>query len=116
VTFDTSTLGGFYDYYSTPYLIWANDAAKETLGQEFTGHGGDFSPCFLMAELFDQCGWEGPGFMQLQRAVRDVTPLLHQQGLYLVDGQLSDALSGEDKSVVDAYRWAEYYREKRGAE
>ena len=55
-TFDLSTLDGFYDYYATPYVIWANSAAKETLGRDFVGDGGDFSPCFLMTELFDQCG------------------------------------------------------------
>lgn len=59
-SFDTTTLEGFYQYYSTPYLIWANSAAKETLGQDFRGEGGDFSPCFLMPELFEQCGWTGP--------------------------------------------------------
>ena len=29
LTFDLGTLQGFYDYYATPYLIWANAAAKE---------------------------------------------------------------------------------------
>ena len=111
VGFDISTLEGFYNYYATPYVIWANSAAKETLGRDFTGEGGDFSPCFLMAELFDQCGWEGPGFMALQRQVREVTPMLHERGLYLVDGALTDTLSGEDQEIVDAYKWAEYYRE-----
>jgi len=113
VTFDISTPTGFYDYYATPYLIWANSAARETLGNDFTGDGGDFSPCFLMAKLFDLCGWEGPGFMQLQRQVRQVTPMLHQRGLYLVNGQFTDTLAPEEREVVDAYRWAEYYREQR---
>jgi len=112
VSFDVSTTEGFYNYYSTPYLIWANPAAKAALGSDFVGDGQDISPCFLMAELFDACGWEGSGFMQLQRYVRDVTPLLHVQGLYWQDG-LTDTLSTYDTEVVDAYRWAEYYRENR---
>ena len=84
---------------------------KETLERDFVGYGGDFSPCFLMAEVFDACGWEGSGFMQLQRRIRDITPLLHVQGLYLDDGQLTDTLSTIDQETVDTYRWAEYYRE-----
>ena len=60
LTFDLGTLQGFYDYYATPYLIWANSAAKEVLGSDFTGEGGDFSPCFLMPKVFDLCGWTGP--------------------------------------------------------
>ena len=113
VSFDMSGAEGFYNYYSTPYLIWANPAAKAVLGSDFVGDGGDFSPCFLMAELFDRCGWEGSGFLRLQRHVRDVTPLLHTQGLYWQDG-LTDTLSTEDREIVDAYRWAEYYRENQG--
>ena len=111
VSFEMNALEGFENYYGTPYLIWANSAAKDTLGRDFTGDGGDFSPCFLMAEVFDVCGWEGSGFMQLQRAVREITPLLHVQGLYLPDGQLTDTLSTTQQEAVDAYRWAEYYRE-----
>ena len=65
IDFDTSTLAGFRNYYATPYLIWANRASKEVLGADFTGDGGDFSPCFLMTRLFDACGWAGPGYMQL---------------------------------------------------
>ena len=60
LTFDLGTLQGFYDYYATPYLIWANSAAKEVLDSDFTGEGGDFSPCFLMPKVFDLCGWTGP--------------------------------------------------------
>ena len=48
VSLDLSTQEGFYNYFSTPYLIYANKAAKAALGQDFTGEGGDISPCFLM--------------------------------------------------------------------
>lgn len=110
--FDLSTVEGFYDYYSTPYVIWANSAAKKTLGNDFTQDGGDFSPCFLMQELFDQCGWEGPGFMQLARQVREVTPLVHEQGIYWVDGMPSGQVSEENQPFLRAYQSAEYYREQ----
>ena len=43
-SFDTTTLEGFYQYYSTPYLIWANSAAKETLGRDFQGEGRRLLP------------------------------------------------------------------------
>jgi len=110
---DLETLTGFSNYYSTPYLIWANSAAKAVLGADFVGDGGDFSPCFLMAELFDRCGWGGPGFMQLQRDMRAVTPLLHERELYLEGGVLTDTLSPEAGEMYQRYRIAEYYRETR---
>ena len=114
IDFDVSTLDGFYDYYSTPYLIWANSAAKAVLGSDFTGDGGDFSPCFLMTRLFDQCGWEGPGFMQLSRQLRTLSPLVHTQGLFLQQGQLVDGLSQEDLAWYQSFLWAQYYREQKG--
>ena len=113
VTFDLSTTEGFYDYYSTPYLIWANSAAKEVLDNDFVGDGGDFSPAFLMTELFDQCGWEGPAFMQLSRLMREITPMVHGQDLYLVDGAVTDTLEAEDSSFLQAFLGAQYYRENR---
>ena len=113
MTFDLSTTEGFYDYYSTPYLIWANSAAKEVLGNDFVGDGGDFSPAFLMTELFDQCGWEGPGFMQLSRQMREVTPLVHSQDLYWVDGAVTDTLEPEDSNFLQAFLGAQYYRENK---
>ena len=114
LTFDLSTLQGFYDYYATPYLIWANSAAKEVLGSDFTGSGGDFSPCFLMPKVFDLCGWTGPGFMQLARQVREITPLVHERDLYLSSGQITDALPQGQQDFVDRFLWAEYWRENNG--
>lgn len=109
--FDLSTLTGFENYYSTPYLIWANSPAKELLGSDFIGAGGDFSPCFLMAKLFDQCGWEGPGFMQLSRQIREVSPLLHVRDLFLREGQLTDQLPDQENQAYLEYLWVQYYRE-----
>ena len=109
--FDVSTVQGFYDYYSTPYLIWANSAARETLGSDFVGDGGDFSPCFLMTELFDQCGWEGPAFLQLSRRLRDITPLVHVQDLYWQGDTLTDQLSQADADFLTDFLGAQYYRE-----
>ena len=64
VNLDTATEEGFYNYYSTRYLIWANDAAKEALGEDFVGEGPDVSSCFLMNLLFDLCGWQGNAWAQ----------------------------------------------------
>lgn len=109
--FDISTAEGFYNYYSTPYLIWANSAAKEVMDRDFVGEGGDFSPCFLMTEVFDQCGWEGPGFMQLARQLRDITPLVHERGLYWKDGGLTDTLPQEESDFLKTFLGVQYYRE-----
>ena len=112
--FSLTSLESFYEYYSTPYLIWANSAAKEVLNNDFEGDGGDFSPCFLMQELFDQCGWTGPSYLQFTREVRQATPLVHQQGLYLTQyGQLTDTLDEEQEEVVRDLYFTQYYRQHK---
>ena len=111
VDLDVSTLEGFYNYYATPYVIYANQAARDLLGNDFAEDGGDFSPCFLMARLFDECGWEGPGLMQLQREMREVSPLMSSNGWRLIDGQLTSELTGAAEDENERYLRAQYYIE-----
>ena len=112
IDLDTGTLDGFYNYYATPYAIYANSAAKRALGADFTGDGGDFSPCYLMQRVFDEYGWEGSAFMQLQREMYDVTPLLHTRGWFLKDGALTGSLSEDEFALYHRYLYAQYYREQ----
>ena len=112
VNLDVSTQDGFYNYFSTPYLIYANKAAKQTLGQDFRGDGGDISPCFLMDKLFFECGWTGDGFMQLQRETRAVTPLMHEDGYRMVDGSITLDVPPDVAEVCRRYLCAQYYREQ----
>lgn len=111
VDLDVSTQEGFYNYYATPYVIFANSAAKEVLGGDFTGDGGDFSPCFLMAKVFDECGWAGSGFMQLQREMRAASPLMSESGWRMSDGQIVASLEGAAEDENDRYLRAQYYIE-----
>ena len=111
INMDVSTLDGFYNYYATPYVIYANEAARELLGNDFAEPGGDFSPCFLMAKVFDECGWEGPGLMQLQREMREVSPLMSSNGWRMQNGQLTMELDGTAEDENGRYLRAQYYIE-----
>lgn len=103
---------GFYNTFATPYFIWANSAAKEVLGNDFVGDGGDFSPCFLLTRVFDECGWDGPGFMQFGREMRAVTPVLSQRGLFLQNGEVCAELSEEDSAIFQNYLSVQYWRKE----
>ena len=101
----------FYNYWSTPYLIWANDAAKEVLGNDFVGEGPDVSPCFLMNLVFDQCGWAGDAYMQAVYDCWQALPVIHTSGLCLTDdGALTSALSQEDQALYRRFAYLSYYR------
>ena len=67
-----------------------------------------------MPKLFDLCAWDGPAFMALSRELRARTPLVHEQGLYLVAGAVTDTLPPEDEAFYLQYRRAEYWRETQG--
>ena len=112
VELDLGTETGFYNYYSTPYFIWANPAAKEALGREFKGEGPTISPCFLMSELFDQCGWEGPAFLQLSREVKEELPVFTSSDRYLTAGVTVDALTEEQRELARKFDWVQYYLRK----
>ena len=108
------TVQSFYDYCRTPYVIWANDAAKETLGRSFTGEGGDFSPCYLMMKLFDECGFTGDAYMN---ALRDtytsadlISPRLNR---YRVGDELTGHLENfteADQTKINNLLILSYYR------
>ena len=110
VNLDTSTAEGFYNYYGTRYFIWANDAAKATLGNDFVGEGPDVSSCFLMNLLFDQCGWAGDGWTQATTAIWREIPALTTVGRYLQrDGSLVETLDESGQAALEDYRQIEYY-------
>ena len=110
---DMDSEEGFYNYYSTPYCIWANDAAKQILENDFTGDGGSFSPGFLMCELFDLCSWEGEGYMQALRELQAYIDIIHAPTvLFRENGSLTQDLSPEGLAAFKRLRMVELYRLK----
>jgi len=110
VNIDTSTPEGFYNFYSTPYIIWANDAAKEVLGRDFTGYGGVISPNFLMNKLFEECGWTGNAWMQISDNFRKNVDVISSAAVYFREnGEYTAELSEESKNAYREFRQIEYY-------
>ena len=102
---------GFYNYFSTPYIIWANAAAKETLGNDFVGEGGDFSPAFLMTRVFDLAGWGGDEFVKISRELQESIDVVNTMtGLVRENGVLTDTLTPEGSAAFAKYKRLEYYR------
>ena len=109
INIDLSTEEGFYNFYETPYLIWANDAAKEVLDNDFTGYGGDISPCFLMNKVFDLCSWQGNAFMKASNALYSRTGIVSAAGYFVENNILTTELSDETESIYRNYEIIEYY-------
>ena len=109
ISLDRSTTKGFRNYYTTRYLIWANDAAKELCGSDFTGQGPDISPCYLMNELFSLLGWEGTAYMKFMNEVQAELPVINTSGFYLIDGEVTDSISGSLLDTEQLMYRVQYY-------
>lgn len=101
----------FYQYYNTPYIIWANDAAKKVLGNNFAGDGGDFSPCFLSMKLFDLCSYDGSYTTQALRALNSQLDVVSITGRHRMvsTGVLSQDLSEDAQAALNEYWKLQYY-------
>ena len=100
---------GFYNYYNTPYIIWANDAAKETLGQDFVGVGPTISPCFLMSEFFELANYKGNEFMQVNTELKNTLNIVHRTSRYKENGVITSTLSEKAQETLDKFINIEYY-------
>ncbi len=76
VRIHTDNEKGMIDYLGTPYLIWANEAAKEIIENDFIGGLPMVSPGYMMNVLFDVLGWRGPQFMQYTSSVMEHLPVV----------------------------------------
>ena len=112
INIDTSTEEGFRNYYSTRYLIWANNAARKRMGHYSIGEGVEISPCYLMNLIFQQIGWEGPAYMQAMEDMMDVFPVVTTNGRYVVDGILSEQIPEERQELFQDYLFLQEYWQK----
>ncbi|MBR5520061.1 MAG: sulfatase-like hydrolase/transferase [Clostridia bacterium] len=105
------TVESFTNYYGTEYMIWANDAAKETLGNEFVGVGPTVSPNYLMNVLFDLCGWEGPSFLKMTDEIMESLPILAVNDRVIRNGALTTVsdLNQADKELLNKLYQTQYY-------
>lgn len=112
VNIDLFSEEGFYNYYATRYLMWANDAAKTAAGNDFVGEGPDVSSAFLLNLLFTQLGWEGSAYMQATEAIRQKLPVVTTVDGYQTASGFANALEGEDAEILRQYRSISYYDAK----
>lgn len=113
INLDTSTEEGFRNYYSTRYIIWANDAAKEILGNDFSGEGPAIGPYFLMNQVFELCGWRGPSYLQALNDISEEVQVVNASGVCMKDGQFVKETDVAANQAITQYRHLEYYQRKQ---
>lgn len=104
--------------YETPYVIWANDAAAETLDWENTVNalglpedGGALSASFLGAAVLELTGRgeTTPWFAFLNQLRREL-PVVQKQTLVEASGALVDAPTAEQQALLDQWRQWSFYK------
>lgn len=112
INLNLESVDGGENYYETPYLFYANQAAKETLGKDFVGTGNTISPMFLMSELFDYIEIEGPRYLNylsdVKKEVDVKNPVyVKQNGEYIQTKLL------QEKQKLQEVENIEYYMKKQ---
>lgn len=100
INIDLATDEGFYQHYSTPYVIWANDAAKEVLDNDFVGEGPDISTNFLMNLFFEQAGYKGSPYAQYTTDLMKTFLCIHSTGIYITPTGLLQELTPEQQEIT----------------
>lgn len=109
IDFDLGKEDGFYNYYDTPYIIWGNDSAKKTLGNDIAGKGPKIGPYFLMNEFFRLAGYKGNEFMKASNDLKPVIDVVHGTGRYKERGVLTGKLSPGDQRKLNDFLKLQYY-------
>lgn len=112
IDFDLSAEKGVLDYYGTDYIIWANDAAKQTVSFDFTGEAPLTSSGFLMNILFNTLGWKGPAYMHFTEHVRQTIPVLTSVNLFFENDGLTFELSEQALPLAQDFWCVQYYRHR----
>lgn len=110
ITMDLSTVDGFKNYYSIPYVIHANDNAKEIFDKDFTGELDTISPNYLMNELFEYIGYEGNEYLkytsELKKQIEVINPIYYKEEGEYVSSSSSNYQNAIDEFIKVNYYWA----------
>lgn len=110
INFDLSTDEGFLNYYTTPYFIWANDSAKDVLGNDFKGEGPTIGSYFLMNEFFRLAGYGGNQYTKFTADIEKEFHVIHSTGIcFDADGNICRDLTPEQEESVSRYQKVQYY-------
>lgn len=108
IDLDISTIEGFENYYETPYVIYANVAAKKVFNKDFVGEGSTISPIFLMNELFDYCNLSGSEYLNYMSDLKAKIDVISEY-YYKEDGEFVKKEQSKYKNLIKEYNYVNYY-------
>lgn len=114
----TDNLEYWFKYYATPYVIWANDAAAQTLAWEDTvsaldlPENGYLSSCYLGAAVLELCGrGDATPWYTFINQLRRELPVVWYNACYFDNaGNLLYELDDEQTTLISQWRCWSYYK------
>lgn len=108
INFELDKEEGAYNYYGTPYVIFANNEAKKVLKNDFTGEGERISPTFLMNKLFELAGYDGNEFMKASNELKEKFQVINSE-FYVCDNKFKNTLTAEEEKILNDFYKVQYY-------
>lgn len=107
-----------FEYYATPYVIWANDAAAEILDWDNAvaeldlPENGYLSSCFLGSTLLELVGRgeATPWYSYLNSLRRELPVVWNNECYFDSEGNLLYELTEEQENLVSKWRCWSYYK------
>lgn len=103
-------IDSYLNKYETPYLVWANEAAKKSLEKDFVGILPDTDPDLMLAQIFRYIGWKGSPYIQFLQEYSDVIHVykrnaINIRGKYLKQPDGSDEVMTliEERSAIEGH-------------
>ena len=112
INLDQGTDEGFKNFYDTPYVMWANDAAKKELATQFSGKGPNISPMYVLPTMLKYLGVKGSSYNQCLQNLQETVPVFGL-GKDLYEGGLTATLPAAVQKQVKEFEYVEYYEQTK---
>lgn len=110
INLNQDTQQGFGNFYDTPYVMWANKAAKKRLKTQFTGVGPTISPMYILPTIFQHTGWKGNQYMQTLANMQKTIPVFGKgKDMYKGTYTGETALPAKVQAKIKKFRNLQYY-------
>lgn len=99
---------GMENIYTTPYIVWANNSAKKTIGKDFVGKTKNLEPALFMSNIFEYLGYKGDNYNQfLQDISKDISVI--KETWFCVKGKYTKDPSEEALKDINDFKNMEYF-------
>ena len=111
IPYDTTSENGIINYYSTEYIIWANNRTKELYPGVFAEKGPTISTCYLLPYVFQKMEWNSCGYSNYLIERMKTLNVITSKNIFFEHGSFTEKLSPEGEEMLELAENILYYRQ-----